>query len=149
MVSLGGDGKWLVWDSIKPFPHKEIKQYMSMFEFAKPPTALSASALKKGRKQEELFGYIAISPDTQITAVVQKYLIRLFRTADGSLLEMIESTEFGEHTQFGLTILETLNEIITIRVLSKLGIFFHKFKTLWLRHSSQRQLLPFPKSFAF
>ena len=66
-----------------------------MYEFAKPPAVLSVSAVKKGRKQEELFGYIAISPDTHITAIIQKHLIRLFRTADGILLETIESTEFG------------------------------------------------------
>ena len=112
MVSLGGDGKWIVWDANKPYTDKDIKPYLSVNEFAKPPVALSVSAAKKGRKQEELIGHISISPDTHVTAIVQKYLIRLFRTSDGSLLETIESTEFGELAHFGIAIIETLNRLL-------------------------------------
>ncbi|KAI6647275.1 Transducin beta-like protein 2 [Oopsacas minuta] len=97
LASLGGDGKWIIWDTMKSYTDKAIiKPYIAQYEYAKAPPPLSASAIKKGKKQEEIHGYIAISPDTHVTVVIQKSLIRMFKTIDGSLLETIESTEYDE-----------------------------------------------------
>ena len=97
LASIGGDGKCIIWDSIKSYTEKELKPFVSQFEFSKPPPPLSTSAIKKGKKQEEIYGYVALSPDTNVTAVVQNSVIRMFRTSDGVLLETIESTEYGTY----------------------------------------------------
>ena len=86
----------MVWDAMKDYKDKDSKQCIAVFEFAKAPPPLSASAVRRGRTQVGLNGYIAISPDTLVTAVVQKSVIRLFQTENGELLETIESTKYGE-----------------------------------------------------